>query len=475
MGLEFLARVRRSSIVCALVAGLATATYRHPLVGLAVTLGAAWTIVNLRLIEALVVAITGPARGSTPALKRAATTLAAMTALFAAGAGLLTWLDPIALLCGFLLPFGVLVLKAVSLLVLESRFWKRLVASPWRATLAVAVLALSAWWAMGALTGASAQDAAGRAPQTHATTDHAADAAPPAGAAHGAAPEDDAHAAGAATVLGGEGHGEGGHGESGPQKFPNVLTFLIATAPDAGWAHFLHQYEPVIFSLFVGVLLCLVAFLASRNAKLIPGGLQNAAEFVVEKLYDFVVDILGPRHGPRFVPFLGTLFIYIFVMNAFGLILFMDSPTSNLNVTFALGLTVFIYVQWIGLRGLGPIGYVDHLLGQPRNLTGWILAPIMLPIHVLGELAKPISLSCRLFGNIFGEDMLMVAFATLGISMLGALHAPFGVPMHAIFFPLALLTSALQALVFTVLSTIYFLLMLPHDDHGHEGEAHHAH
>jgi F-type H+-transporting ATPase subunit a len=99
----------------------------------------------------------------------------------------------------------------------------------------------------------------------------------------------------------------------------------------------------------------------------------------------------------------------------------------------------------------------------------------MLPIHVMGELAKPISLSCRLFGNIFGEDMLMVAFATLGITMLSFAHLPIGLPLHAIFFPLALLTSALQALVFTVLSTIYLLLMLPHEDHGHEKEALHAH
>ena len=109
------------------------------------------------------------------------------------------------------------------------------------------------------------------------------------------------------------------------------------------------------------------------------------------------------------------------------------------------------------------------------DAAGWLLAPLMLPIHLLGELAKPISLSCRLFGNIFGEDMLMVAFATIGISMLAGLHVPFGVPLHAPFFLLALLTSGLQALVFTVLSTIYVLLMLPHDDHGHEGEGQHAH
>jgi F-type H+-transporting ATPase subunit a len=102
----------------------------------------------------------------------------------------------------------------------------------------------------------------------------------------------------------------------------------------------------------------------------------------------------------------------------------------------------------------------------------------MLPIHVLGELAKPISLSCRLFGNIFGEDMLLVAFASLGVTMLPFQQLPFGIPMHVLFFPLALLGSALQAMVFTVLSSIYILLMLPHehhDEHGHEAGAQHAH
>jgi F-type H+-transporting ATPase subunit a len=101
-----------------------------------------------------------------------------------------------------------------------------------------------------------------------------------------------------------------------------------------------------------------------------------------------------------------------------------------------------------------------------------MLAPLMLPIHLLGELAKPISLASRLFGNVFGEDMLLVAFVSLGITTLAATGAPFGLPLQLPFMFLALLTGTLQALVFTVLSTIYLLLMLPHDDHGHEEQAH---
>ena len=91
-------------------------------------------------------------------------------------------------------------------------------------------------------------------------------------------------------------------------------------------AQFLHHYEAVIFSLFIALLLSLIAFLATRNPQMIPRRLQNVAEMVVEALYGFVVGILGPKHGPRYVAFLGTLFIYIMVMNLFGLIPFMESP-----------------------------------------------------------------------------------------------------------------------------------------------------
>jgi F-type H+-transporting ATPase subunit a len=206
--------------------------------------------------------------------------------------------------------------------------------------------------------------------------------------------------------------------------------------------------------MFIALLLVLVAFFASRNPQAIPGGLQNGVELVVEGLTDFITGILGPKHGPRFVPFLGTLFIYILSMNLFGLIPFMHSPTASLNATVALALTVFVYVQFIGFREFGPLGWLDHMLGSPRDAMGWILTPLMLPIHLMGELAKPISLSCRLFGNIFGEDMLLVAFASLGVTMLPFKALPFGIPMHALFFPLALLGSALQAMVFTVLSSI---------------------
>jgi len=455
MGLEFLARVRKTSIWLGGVVALMAATTVRPMLGLTLAAGTLWSLLNLQLLERLVVALTSPERATPAGVRRSGLTLLGMLALFAAGALLLSLLSPAVLLAGFLLPLAVIVAKAATLLLLDSRAWKSLVAHRFRAALAALALAAATWFALGALARAGG-----------ATT-------VPASAA--------AHAGGsAASASGDAAPAERGEAKSKDEVegFTNIIALVAGTSPESAWAHFLEHYEVLIFSLFIAILLVVAAYVASRNPQMIPSGFQNGVELVVEGLSNFIISILGPKNGPRFVPFLGTLFVYILAMNLFGLIPFMHSPTASLNVTVALALTVFVYVQFIGFKELGPLGWLDHMLGNPRDVIGWILSPLMLPIHIMGELAKPISLSCRLFGNIFGEDMLLVAFASLGVTMLPFKQIPFGIPMHALFFPLALLGSALQALVFTVLSSIYILLMLPHehhDEHGHEGDVQHAH
>jgi F-type H+-transporting ATPase subunit a len=454
MGLELLARVRRTSLWVGGIAALVIATYSVPAHGLAVAIGAVWSLVNLALLERLIVALTGADRRTFPATGRAIAAIGGILALFTAGWLLLLRFPAAYLMVGFAIPYTVLVLKAASLLVLPTRAWKHFTRTPWPAVAVVVVLAASAWavtigWSGARSDGHAAQIAAAQEMGGHATE-----------ASHGAAATSE--------------HGSEAK-EAGPEKFANVITVLSRAFPEAPWAHFLHHYEVIFFSLFLALVLCLVAMMATRNPQMIPGPLQNGVEMVVEGLSNFIIDILGPRYGPRYVPFLGTLFVYILAMNLFGLIPFMDSPTSSLNVTVALALIVFVYSQYIGFRELGALGWLDHMAGSPRSAIGWALVPLMLPIHLMGELAKPISLACRLFGNIFGEDMLLVAFASLGITVLSFTHLPIGLPLQLPFLFLALLTSTLQALVFTVLSTIYFLLMLPHDDHGHEAEAQHAH
>lgn len=454
MGLEFLDRVRRASLLAGAVLLLALATYAPLATALAVGLGIGWSLANLALLERLVVAITDPGLATRARWRRGGGAALGLLALFGAGGMLLMLLPPMALAAGFLVPFGVIVLKAASTLLLASGAWRWTVASPWRAAMVVAALLVAAWWLVPSQLLAPAR---------------AQHDAPPAAAA--AEPHGDAPAA-----AGGHGVPAGEHAEpEGPQKFANFITILARAFPGQPWAAFLHHYEIQVFALLIGAFLCVVAYFATRHARMIPGPLQNLVEMLVDGLNNFITGILGEKNAKRFVPFLGSLFLYIWVMNLAGLVPFLESPTSNLNTTFALALTVFVYAQVVGVRGLGVVGYVDHLMGSPRDLTSWALVPLMLPIHVLGELAKPISLSCRLFGNIFGEDMLLVAFVSLGITTLAFANLPFGLPLQLPFMFLALLTSTLQALVFTVLSTIYLLLMLPHDDHGHGAEAQPAH
>ncbi|HTR97739.1 MAG TPA: F0F1 ATP synthase subunit A [Candidatus Acidoferrales bacterium] len=445
MGLEFLARLRRSSFVAGCVASLLAMSAGAVLPAGGLFAGVLASLLNLELVRLVVTGLLSPDRGTAPAVKRAAAGLVGTPLLLGAGWLLLRVLPPAWLMAGFLLPFAVLLLKACSTLLLGSRAWATLTRSRWRGAFVVGALVVLAWLGAGAWA-----------------------------RAHAAPHVEDAPLAAPVNVP--------GAARANPETrkdigFPTLVSLLEASAPHARWVEWVVQYEAVLFAIFIAALLAFLAWLAGRKPQRIPTPLQNLVEWIVEYIHDFVVGILGPKYGPRYVPFLGTLFLYIFAMNLFGLIPLMHSPTSSLNVTVALALTVFVYVQYTGFRELGVVGWFDHMLGNPRDVTGWVLAPLMLPIHLLGELAKPISLSCRLFGNIFGEDMLLVAFATLGISILSGLHLPFGLPIHALFFPLALLGSALQAMVFTVLTTIYLLLMLPHEHHesGHEAEATHAH
>ena len=255
-----------------------------------------------------------------------------------------------------------------------------------------------------------------------------------------------------------------GKAKDGAPELPNFITLLYDKFGKVAVIGFMHHWENVVFSWMIAILICVVAYRAYRKRTLIPGGLQNFVELVIETLDNFVSGILGPA-GRKFTPFLGTIFIYIFCMNMFGLIPGMKSPTSNLNTTVSLAICVFFYVQYTGLRSLGIVGYLAHMAGNPRDVVTWLLVPINIPIHVIEELAKPLSLSLRLFGNITGEDVLITVFVGLGVSALSFLHLPVGLPLQLPFIFLALLTGTIQALVFTLLSTIYFSLMLPHDEH----------
>jgi F-type H+-transporting ATPase subunit a len=262
-------------------------------------------------------------------------------------------------------------------------------------------------------------------------------------------------------------HAAATHAEHAVHELPNWITLITKFMHDSPLKGFLEQWEGMIWALAIATGIIVVARLAARNPQLVPGRLQNVVEMVVEGLSNFIVGVLGPE-GRAFVPFLGTLFIYILAMNLAGAFPLGHSPTSSPNTTVALALCVFVYVHYIGFTRNGPVGYLKHLAGNPKSMVEWAFVPLMLPIHVIGEIARPVSLSLRLFGNVTGEDVLLFAFCSLGVTTLAFIDSPVGIPFQVPFILLAFMTSFIQALVFTLLSTIYILLWLPHDEHAEE-------
>lgn len=261
---------------------------------------------------------------------------------------------------------------------------------------------------------------------------------------------------------------QGSHGaaQEGLKELANWITILNERWHDVGLVQFLHHWENVVFSLTAAFFLIVLSFFATRKKLLIPHPLQNVLELAVESLENLVTGMIGPR-GRAYVPFIGTLFFYILTQNFMGLVPGMKSPTSNLNTTVALAVCVFFYVQGIAIKENGVFGYIDHLMGSPRDPISWVMVPLNLPLHVLQEFIKPLSLSLRLFGNIFGEESLIATFVGLGIVSLSFFHSPIGLPLQFPFMILSILLGTIQALVFSLLSTIYISLMLPYEEHEH--------
>ncbi len=263
------------------------------------------------------------------------------------------------------------------------------------------------------------------------------------------------------------------HAEAAHAELPNLITLIKHAFPHAGWAEFLERWENVIFSLMILTIILLVGLAASRKISIIPKGIQNFVELFAEGIEVFVTGILGER-GREHVPFLGTMFIYILLMNWSGLIPLMKSSTSVWGTTTALALITVTYVQWTGIRAQGPVHYLKHMAGNPSNIFGFVLIPLMLVINLTVEFAAvPLSLSLRLFANVSSEDKLLFKFAELNVLFRGL---PFLLQLFANILSIAF--SMVQAFVFMLLSTVYISLVLPHDEHHRDvvhGEKHLEH
>ncbi|MFQ6069404.1 MAG: F0F1 ATP synthase subunit A [Candidatus Aminicenantales bacterium] len=200
--------------------------------------------------------------------------------------------------------------------------------------------------------------------------------------------------------------------------------------------HLIPDY--VVMSIIVSFFLVLFLGLSARKLRFIPSKLQSILEVIIQGFEYILVDLIG-EEGKKYLPLIGTIGLFIFFSNILGLIPGFMSPTSNINVTAGCALVVFAYYHWQGIKTQGLFKYLKHFTGPIP-----LLAPLLLPIEIISHFSRPVSLSMRLFGNIFAEELLILIIASI---------VPFFLPLP--FMALAILTAIIQAFVFVLLSCIY--------------------
>lgn len=209
--------------------------------------------------------------------------------------------------------------------------------------------------------------------------------------------------------------------------------------------HLIPDY--VVMCLIVAAVLILFLGLSSRKFKIIPSKLQSVLELIIQAFQSLLVEIIGER-GKKYLPLIATIGLFIFSCNILGLVPGMMSPTSKLNVTVGCALVVFFYYHWQGIKTQGVFRYLKHFTGPIP-----LLAPLFFPIEVISHFSRPVSLSLRLFGNIFAEELLIVVMASI---------IPFFLPLP--FMVIAILTATIQAGVFVLLTCVYIGGAVAHEE-----------
>ncbi|HEY3099671.1 MAG TPA: F0F1 ATP synthase subunit A [Methylomirabilota bacterium] len=242
--------------------------------------------------------------------------------------------------------------------------------------------------------------------------------------------------------------------------------------------------DHVTYTWLVMIVLAAVAFAASRRLEMVPRGAQNLMEIVLEQFQQTIADVMGEAGRP-YLPLIATLGLFIFVANLASLVPGLTGPTTNLNTTAACALIVFFTYHAVGIHKQGVVNYIKHFMGP----VSW-LAPLMMPIEIISHLARPLSLTLRLFGNMVGGHILLsVIFFLMGLqgligwalsgSVMGAMVGGVGGLVTIAFtvgflYPLKLLVSFLQAFIFVMLTMLYISGAIEETDHGHSGEHHDA-
>ena len=221
--------------------------------------------------------------------------------------------------------------------------------------------------------------------------------------------------------------------------------FFVKLFELVGLGHFAETYPHIIYSWVVMVILIVLGIVGAKSVTLVPSKLQNVLEIVISGIEEFTIDITG-EEGRWLFPLLATVFIYIFFCNIMGLLPGFFPPTANLNTTLSCALVVVLFTHVIGIKYHGA-KYIKHFLGPV-----WWMIPLILPIEIIGHLARILSLSFRLFGNMMGHELVLAILFMLA----GLFFAPLPIMVLGIF------VALVQAFVFYLLSVMYFTGAIEH-------------
>ncbi len=221
----------------------------------------------------------------------------------------------------------------------------------------------------------------------------------------------------------------------------------------------------VFLWLAAAILIITLSIVARKNTKnRVPKGLGNLVEvFVLFVRDEIVVPNMG-KAGLKYLPYLLTNFFFILVMNLLGLIPYGASATGNVSVTAGLAIIAFVMIQISAIRAQGFGHYLAHLTGGVH----WALWPIMIPIEVLGLFTKPFALCIRLFANMTGGHIVILALIGLIFVFKSLAVAPVSVAFALGIYMLELFVAFLQAYIFTMLTSLFMGLGMPAESHGHE-------
>ncbi len=265
--------------------------------------------------------------------------------------------------------------------------------------------------------------------------------------------------------------------------------------PGLGWFT-----NSLFVAIFVTVAILLFTRMATRRMEMVPGKKQNLVEFVVEFLYGQVEAVVGEKVAPKVFPLLCTIFVFVLICNWSGLLPgvgtagiaydegemaapltikaegkmtpILRPPSADLNFTLALAAVFMIVWAWVTIREVGVMGFIDHTFGVKGGVEGlikWLLVPIFILVGVIELISiasRPVSLSLRLFGNVYAGETLLASMMALGksLGLTGIWAFISSVLLPLPFYFLEILVGILQATVFSLLCAIFVKLSTTHDE-----------